>query len=330
MIANITCFSLFRRENRLPQITHTSHAKVITLRQKRITTLIAAVLLAGCANTNISKEMQLTAGGVAAGAIAGAQVGGVRGAIVGGIIGGVVGNRIGAYLDEEDKKKLALLEIQAFNSGKEMSFVSNKSKAKVTVTPQETKVEPNPDRTFSLPPDVAKQQLEVAAYDDVKAFVDTPVYRDTNEKSTPKQVIKTGGNVQVAANVINKEWGAVVDGNNVVGYVPLRYLNKDIQKKPKETFAKAAPPKPAKTTKVAAAKNGVSKAAKTTAPQAPTSLASTEPASTTVQASRVCRVILHRLDPTDSSAITEERRFCRKPPKGVELVDLAIQRSANA
>lgn len=285
----------------------------------------------GCANTNISKEVQATAGGVAIGAIAGAQVGGVRGAIIGGIIGGVIGNRIGAYMDEEDKKKLVMLESQSLLSGKETSFVTSKSKSKVTITPQETKVEVNPERAFNMPYDVVTQSLEVAAHDDVKAFVDTPVYRDVNEKAQPKQIIKAGENVHVAANVVNKDWGAVTNGNDVLGYVPLRYLNKDIQKQTKKTLARAGttkPPKHVKAPELATVKADKYVTSSAIAPQAVASIA---PSTVSVQATRVCKIVLIRLDPAEGSGpVTEERKHCKEPPKGWKTITADTQRRTNA
>lgn len=297
------------------------------MKQKNIAILMVAVLSAGCANTNISKEMQLTAGGVAAGAIAGAQVDGVRGAVIGGIIGGVIGNRIGSYLDAEDEKKLAKLEMQSLQSGRPTSFVSKKSNAEVTVTPQQTRVEANTDRTFNLPPDIVKQRLEVAAHDDVNAFVDTPVYRDTKENSAPRQIIQKGEKIRVSANVINKKWGAVVDGNNVLGYVPLRYLNKSIQKQPKKSVAKAAVPKPAKNAEIATAKDSKSSTGSSILPAI---FSSPQPGSTTVQATWACKVNLIRVKLTDGKTMTEERKYCKEPPKGWKVVMLTAQLNAYA
>lgn len=303
------------------------------MQSKYLVVLLIVVYLVGCANIDMSKKMQGTALGGIFGGIVGDRVNGKKGAVVGVIVGTIVGNLIGDYLDEEDKKKLALLESQSLESGEATSFVSSKSKAKVTITPQEAKVETKPERSFNVPPDVVMQRLEVAAHGDVKAFVDTPIYPDTNEKSAPKQVIKTGENIRVTANVINKEWGAVVDGNNVVGYVPLRYLNEAIQKQPKTRLTKAPQkhPKLAKTTEIAVAKSGKPNAGTTIVPQAPTTPASAEPGSATVQVARVCKVNLIRIDPSDGkAAVTEERKYCKEPPKGWKVITLATKYSANA
>jgi hypothetical protein len=217
--------------------------------------------------------------------------------------------------------------MQSLQSGRSTSFVSNKSNAKVTIIPQQTKIEANTDRSFNVPPDVVKQKLEVAAHDNVNAYVDTPVYRDTKENSAPKQIIKTGEKVQVAANVINKDWGAVVDGDNVVGYVPLRYLNKNIQKQPKKAFAKAAPPKPSKKVEVATAKEGNPSTGTSILPAI---FSSPQPGSTTVQATWACKVNLIRVKLTDGKTITEERKYCKEPPKGWKVVTLTSQLNAYA
>jgi surface antigen len=287
------------------------------LKHKTVVMLTVATLVAGCANMNISKEMQGTVAGVTAGAVAGAQVGGVRGAIIGGVIGGVVGNRIGARLDEQDKKKLAELEERALQTGKSGSFVSNKSQDKVSVMPQRAVTEADPERNLTLPADVAKQSLEVAAVekDKVVAFVDTPIYGDISEKYEPKRVIKKGEAVNVVANVAKKQWGVVAEGGSIVGYVPLRYLDKSIEKNAAKPFAKAAPPKP-KAPKTIVAKSDKSGAKGA----ASTQTAVVQPASI-VQVVRVCKVNIVKLEPTDGGKpIQEERKYCSDPPPKWRLV----------
>lgn len=277
--------------------------------------LAAATFAAGCANTNISKETQGTLAGATAGAIAGAQVGGVRGAIIGGIVGGVVGNRIGAHLDEQDKKKLAELEEQALKTGKGGSFVSGKSKSKVTVTTQPAVTEADPARSLALPADVAKQDLEVTDKDKAVALVDTPVYADISEKYAPKRVIKKGEPIEVVANVAKKQWGVVAEGGSIVGYVPLRYLDKGIERNVPKSFAKAAPPAP-KAPKTVVAKKDQSKAEAAAPAQA-----AMQTASTTVQVARVCKVNIVKLDPTDGGKpMKEERKYCSDPPPKWRLV----------
>lgn len=286
------------------------------MKKKTIVMLAAATFAAGCANTNISKEMQGTVAGATAGAVVGAQMGGVQGAIIGGAIGGVVGNRIGVYLDEQDKKKLAALEEQALKTGKGGSFVSSK-KGKVSVTTQQAAVEADPSRNLTLPSDVAKQNLEVTAVGDMSvAFVDTPVYGDINEKYAPKRVIKKGEPISVVANVAKKQWGVVAEGGSIVGYVPLRYLDKSIEKKGAQTFAKAAPPAP-KAAKTVVAKTDKSK----TDASAPTQTAAVQPVSTTVQVARVCKVNIVKLDPAGGGMpMKEERKYCSDPPPKWKLV----------
>ena len=306
------------------------------MKHKTVVVMLAAAMLAvGCAN--ISKEWQGTMAGVTAGAIAGAQAGGMRGAIIGGVIGGVIGNRIGAHLDEEDKKKLAELEERALQTGKGGSFIANKSKATVTVTPQQAFTEADPERNLTLPADVAKQNLEVTAVDMDKsvAFVDTPVYGDISEKYAPKRVIRKGEAVNVVANVAQKQWGVVAENGSIVGYVPLRYLDKSIEKKAAKSFAKAAPPKP-KAPKTVVAKSDKPKAdgaapaqaamaqpASTSgaAPNPPTQTAMAQPAST-VQVVRLCKVNILKLDPTTDGGkpMQEERKYCSDPPPKWRLV----------
>lgn len=104
----------------------------------RLSVLVAATvfLLTSCANFN--KQGYGTLFGSVAGGLIGHQLGGDKGMIAGALVGGLVGNRIGAHLDEQDRAKLAALEKKALDTGKGGSFVTNKTKAKVTVTASKT------------------------------------------------------------------------------------------------------------------------------------------------------------------------------------------------
>lgn len=307
------------------------------MKRKYLAVVLASVLAAGCANINASKEVQGTAGGAVAGALIGAQTGGTRGAIVGALIGGFAGNRIGAWLDEEDKKKLAEIEARALQSNQQASFVT-KSKAKVTVVPQEAKEEVVTDRVFLVGPGVEKQKLELAAHDAVTAYVDTPIYRSPSEGFAPLQTISKGVVIRTVATVINKEdWGAVGDGDTIIGYVPIRYLKSAIVNERKLVVAN---PPPAKKTAnlsvskpVIQAKNMVS-----TSPviQTNKAVSATKQAAvpaatdTSVQTVRLCKVNLIKVDPPDgSAAITESRKYCKEPPKGWKVFAV-VERRNNA
>lgn len=283
------------------------------MKRKTIVMLLAAMFAAGCANTNISKEMQGTMAGATAGAIAGAQVGGVRGAIIGGVIGGVVGNRIGAHLDEQDRKKLAELEERALKTGKGGSFVSGKSKSRVSVTAQQAVTEADPERKLMLPADVARQSLAVTAVDKAAALVETPVYGDISEKYAPKRIIRKGEPINVVANVANKQWGVVAENGTIVGYVPLRYLNKGIEKQAPKSFAKAVPSAPRK---VVAQSDRPKANAAAAAPST-----AVQPVATAVQVARVCKVTIIKLDsPNGGTPLEEKNKYCSDPPPQWKLV----------
>lgn len=296
------------------------------MNKKYLAVAIAALVFTGCSNIDISKQLQGTAAGAMAGAAVGSQVGGAKGALIGALVGGFIGNQLGSWLDEEDKKKLVEIEAQALQNGKQSTFIASKSKAKVTVTPQEAKYEQVSDKSFFVPADVAKQRIEIASHDDVKAFVDTPVYPDTTVKGAPRLTIKTGESIKVAANVINKEgWGVVADGDNVLGYVPMQYLDRKILKKaPKKLVAKVAKPNQVDTPKVTVDVASVKKSDDT---KNTGSVAAVQPATlaalstNTIQPELVCKINKVRLDPTDgSSPVFEEHKYClTKPPKGWDV-----------
>jgi outer membrane lipoprotein SlyB len=201
--------------------------------------LFAAFLLmfsTSCANVNLD-ELSKTAKGTIAGAATGAIAGGlatgnVRGALVGAVIGGIIGNRIGAYLDEQDQEELQKLHTKALQNGKEQSFVTRKTGDQLTITPGA--IEPGIE-TYELAEGVQERGLIPADEVSIDAYVNTPVYSDTNTKKAPRYVLKQGGKLYVPMHVASKSktgsgWGAVVDksligGNQVVGYVQTSYLN---------------------------------------------------------------------------------------------------------
>lgn len=203
-----------------------------SLRPRRIiilTALLPILLLhQGCANT--PKATSFSVGGALTGAAIGASQAGIRGAIVGAAIGGFVGNRLGAYLDDEDMKKLAELEQKAASSGRSTSFVANKTGNTVTITPEKESTQKI--RSYSVSESVVQRNLKLIEPLSVAAYVDTPLYHDTSDKAAPKGVIKKGQPIFVPAHVgDNVRWGAVVDSDNVIGYVPLRYLDQKLARK---------------------------------------------------------------------------------------------------
>lgn len=259
-----------------------------------------------CSNMpDVSKTVQGTVGGAVAGAAIGAQVGGARGALVGAVVGGVIGNRIGNYLDEQDMKKLEKLEMDALRTGKAQSFVAQKSNEKVTITPGPVQRETL--ATYAVSPSVSSYPLELASTVQVPAFVDTPVYPNTNARERPNQILKKGQLLRVPAVVgKDKRWGAVVEGGTVIGYVPVSYLDG------KTARAYVPPAKPA------AKKPAVAKPA--AEPAQPVETASvTAPASAPreLRASVVgnCKVSVRRVKDT-----VEELKYCNGPPKGWQKV----------
>lgn len=267
----------------------------------------------GCANIDASKTTQGTVAGAVAGAAIGAQAGGVRGAVVGAVIGGVIGNQIGSYLDEQDKKKLAELELKALKTGQEQSFVANKSKEKVTITPGA--IQKETIATYVISPNVSNYPLTVASRIEIDAIVDTPVYGDTDTKKSPRLVLKKGEKIVVPATVDkNDKWGAVIEGDTVVGYVPVSFLS--------QKTAKAYVPPKAAATKVAAAKKtstpapAVIAAEKSNVP-APTVVAAVPSEPQLQKASVVgnCKINVIRVKDTK-----ENIKWCQEPPSGWKQV----------
>lgn len=286
----------------------------------------------GCAN--MPKATSISAGGALAGAAIGAQSGGLRGALVGAVIGGVIGNQIGAHLDEQDQKKLVELEMMSLDSGKSTSFITNKDKSKITVTPGAAQVETV--RKYSLSSDVKEYQLKMAATQEIPAFVDTPVFSNIDEKSSPKLIIKKGAIIHTQANVDNNpKWVAIVESDTVVGYVPLRYLDKKIvkvEKSEKAKLAKLEKAKLAKTTsKAAIAANAVSTPGTITSSSNDLTqstsasvtgklpMASTprtpESSARSVLASGTCKTVTRTVvTENKADSYTEKVKYCQEPP----------------
>lgn len=306
--------------------------------------LISVTLLFGCANLN--KEQVGTIGGAVAGGVIGKKVGGTKGALIGAVLGGFIGNRLGAHLDEQDKQKLAELELKTLETGKSESFVTNKTKATVTVTPQPVQLEQK--QNFALSSAIKTQPLLMVNPVDVIAYVDTPVYSDIDEKSSPRMVIQKGVSLHIPANVVGQQWGVVGDSDVGIGYVPLRYLKPEIQKELAKTSAptenktvkstgkkssqKIASKSPEKTAAAAPAKPTVSvtdkaqyekelsnlNSAYKSAP-AKNSDSSNQSASTVkvVQMATECKVVTRKVDTGDEpGSFTENVKYCKEPPKG--------------
>ena len=223
--------------------------------RKVIATLVAAGLLFGCADMN--KEQVGTALGALAGAFVGNKMGGDRGMAIGMALGGMIGNRIGAQMDEQDRQKLAVLERHALDTGNSGSFVTNKTKANITVDVSPARLDRQ--QRFVLSSSIKPQALVAIDPYTVQAYVDTPVYTVTDESSPPKMVVQHDVPVQVSANVVGGNWVVIGESNVGIGYVPLRYLRPEIvaelRVKERSQTAAAAPAKAASktgSTKVAA------------------------------------------------------------------------------
>lgn len=91
-----------------------------------ISLLTAAIVFIGGCNTLQTKEQIGTATGAAVGAVAGGLISDnkILGAAIGGVLGGLVGNRIGAYLDEQDKQRMAAATEQAIQTGENRQWVN--------------------------------------------------------------------------------------------------------------------------------------------------------------------------------------------------------------
>ncbi|MDR3220636.1 MAG: hypothetical protein LBU46_01330 [Candidatus Accumulibacter sp.] len=308
--------------------------------------LFLLIFPTGCATTNFD-ELSKTAKGSIAGAATGAIAGGLatgdaRGVIVGALVGGFIGNRIGAYLDEQDQEQLKQLQLQSLKSGKPQSFVTRKTGDKVIIetdAAQRELVE-----TFEVAGDIAEYGLIPADEVSISAYVNTPVYAEANARKKPRYVLKQGNGLYVPVHVAGKKgWGAVVEkgmigGGQVVGYVPLSYLNpktakpysppasnKAAKKKPEIKTAKkqdAAPaPQPATGDAVLASETPKPETQpEEAAPVAPPAagddgivLVSEAPKSTEPvrKADLNLRCKTTRIKVKD---VFEEQKFCEKPP----------------
>jgi hypothetical protein len=296
-----------------------------------VLTLFLLIFPAGCATSNFD-ELSKTAKGSIAGATAGAIAGGaatgdVRGVIAGAVIGGFIGNRIGAYMDEQDREKLKQLQLQSLNSGKPQSFVTRKTGDKVTIESDAARREVV--ESFEVAGGVAEYDLIPADEVSVNAYVNTPVYAETNVQKKPRYVLKQGNGLYVPMHVAGKKgWGAVVEkgmigANRIVGYVPLSYLNPKTAKPYLPPVAKKKPE--IKTAKKQEAGNAAS------APPTETRLEDAAPvpqptasddgfipvseapksAGPVKKADLSLRCKINRIKIKD---VFEEQKFCEKPP----------------
>ena len=314
---------------------------------------IAVALLTGCAG---NKESIGTGVGAVAGAVIGNKLGGKQGAVIGAIIGGAIGNRIGAHLDEEDRKKLAELEQKALATGTGGSFVTNKSKATVTVGVSQPTLEK--PREYGMSPTVVPQPLVLIDPITIRAYVDTPVYNTTSEAGTPKLLIAQGVPIRISAKVDAANW--VVVGNDSVGlgYVHKRYLEASVVSEAAPVAAapepaqpktgagagagakpdpKKKPPPPA--TKVAAAKSAPGQKLSTmskeeyekemdklyaaykpraTGGPAPQTGPAGQSGVRLAQISNECKVITRQVQAPagGGESFTESVKYCNEPPKG--------------
>ena len=311
----------------------------------------AIAVLVGCASAN--KEQFGTAAGAVGGAAIGARLGGKTGMLIGALLGGLIGNRIGAHLDEEDKKRLLELEKNALETGVGGSFVTNKTKAKVTVAASPPKMESRQE--FVLSSTLIPQPLVLADPVTVNAFVDTPVYNSLNERDKPKLVIQRGVPIRIAANVVDKDWAVVGEGNVGIGYVPRRYLESTIIAEARKRgnaqrrIGEVQLPTKAPVTLVKQKPQNESTGSESrgASPAAPVvdkaqyerELASLSTASTStppgqsakestkapssnapvqvVQVSTQCKVVSRKVEPNGGGApIVEDIKYCKEPPKG--------------
>ena len=214
---------------------------MLAIRKRPQYVVVALLVLAGCAN--VTKEQFGTAAGMVIGAAVGSKVGGRGGAAAGALIGSLIGNRIGAHLDEEDLKKLSALEQNALATGTGGSFVTNKSKARVTV--EASPITHDRKQEFALSSTLTPQPLILLDPYTVVAFVDTPVYHSTNDRDRPKAMVQRGVPMRISAFVIDKDWAVVGEGIGW-GYVPRRYLEeRTARAAPRPQFATAPQPAPA-------------------------------------------------------------------------------------
>jgi len=81
-----------------------------------------AATLAACSADSGPKQVTGTAAGAVVGGLVGNAVGGsagnrLAGTVIGAAVGGFLGNRIGAVLDDEDKRRAYVAQMQALETG---------------------------------------------------------------------------------------------------------------------------------------------------------------------------------------------------------------------
>lgn len=190
--------------------------------KKIIYVIISTIFLSGCASNQIDKQSIGTIGGVIIGALVGKQLGGDSGAILGAAVGGVIGNQIGKRLDEADKQRIAELEIEALETGNSQSYVTNKTKDDVTITPEGKFYDAS--QPFQISSSISQQNISLSDSFDTVTYTNSPIYSDLNASSKPLFLIKDGSKIHVSGKVIDKDW-VVIGNNNVgIGYIPTKYI----------------------------------------------------------------------------------------------------------
>jgi len=303
------------------------------MKKKWVVVFIIVGFVTGCANMKKTEIGTLV--GALAGAAIGSKVDGTRGAVIGAVVAGYIGNKIGSHLDEQDRLKLAELELKSLETSKEESFVTTKSNAKVTLTPQELKVEPK--REFVLSNSLKQHPLMQIEPISINAFVDTPIYSDLNEKSKPRMIIQKGALLTVPAEIQNKDWVVIGDNDLGLGYVPKRFLKPEIIAEQKKKAPKVNP-KAKESTVVANTEkteknkqplivsnqeyqneietlNKKVKSAELT--KANTKETNNKGEFRVVNLAQECKVVVRKIDTgNESDSFSENVKYCKEPPKG--------------
>lgn len=188
---------------------------------KRICVCVVVVVLVISCAADSKKEDVGTVVGAVLGGVLGSRVGKgdgrIVGAVLGTVAGGLIGKKFGAYLDEQDRKKIAEASDKAIREGNPEVYVSEKSGTKVTMTPSKPVYETGPQLAIAKGVDsTAPLVLEKDLLQTNRA---TSIRLSPAESGKVKYRLDRGAYVDVVATVRDSEWVLVADDTVAMGYI---------------------------------------------------------------------------------------------------------------
>lgn len=280
---------------------------------RKIVWVLIGMLLSSCASME-KKEDVATVFGAIIGGVLGAKIGKgdgrIAGAVIGTIAGGMLGKQFGAYLDEQDRKRIVEASENAIRDGKESVYVSPKSGAKVIMTPSAPTYGNGPELTFAKDVDTSPQM--VAEHQMLQAARTTSVRLSPSNTAAVKHRVDRGATVEIAAKVKNSSWVLISEDKIAIGYVNRSDLAAPITHTANQPLKKQPPTE--KTEKPISSQTASSTGNNATG--------SSQPQKDTVGLQKVavsteCKVLTRTIEvPNGGPSGKESIKYCNQPPKG--------------